>query len=129
MILAQVELISAEHVTIALMLFAGTIAILWSWHRELYLRQVNRDYQDALANSIKAAMASTQGLDEVTERIKDLNQLSKEQRGELIALLLNIEQRSTAAMDQVRGLLSRSQSINFNSGAQGTQIGEGNRQG
>lgn len=123
-------------IALVVILLVGSV---WSAFREMYIRDVTKEMSVALSQMANGWQKVTDNAQNLTTKISDLTQLSREQRQELLLLVkemfrdqkelqLDIERRLTHAVEQRHMDQSARTNVNFNAGAKGTQIGDGNRQ-
>lgn len=125
------------NVFLCMVILAGSI---WSAFRELHIRDERRKATVALDNVAGGISKLTLVGDMITQRISEMNHLSKEERRDLIEmlreykreqvdLLTDIEQRLTRSIDIASHPKQGTETnVNFHGGSQGTQIGNGNLQ-
>lgn len=103
------------------------VGSIWSAFREIHIRDQSKELAKNLDDVATGYIKITQSTDLIVARIADMNQLTKDERRELIewlreqkrdqvALLVDIERRLTHVMD--RGHTGTGTSVNFNSGGQ-----------
>jgi hypothetical protein len=118
-----------------LVLFLGFVilgGIGWTFAREMFIWKSTNDQHDLLQQFNDTIKEQTKCMkeqfDDAERRIDRFEGLSAGQKQELVNLIVATEQRIIGSL---RDMLMRSQqgmNVNFNHDAQGTQIGNGNKQ-
>lgn len=119
--------------SIILLLIITVVGIVWAIIRErhmvnMHAQQTNamNIVRDTIADGTQAIEAGFDNLRRQAERSDDL---SESKRQEIIRLILDSERRCMDTMrDLIRNLQQQGMNVNFNHDAQGTQIGNGNKQ-
>ncbi len=122
----------------ALLLIISTIGLIWAIIRERHLvdlskeqTHTNKDFERTFQSGAEAVKASfgvvNESLRSLERQIERSEDLSETRRQEMIRLIVDVERRMMEAMrDITRDRASTN--VNFNGGANGTQIGDGNKQ-
>jgi len=103
------------------------IVLAWSVFRELRTHAIIRDYQDSMQRGIGTMSSVTAAVDQVADKLQDIHQWGKEQRGEVMTLLLDMKREADENMREMRQALTRNQTFNIQGTSQNS-IGDHNAQ-
>lgn len=116
---------------ISLLCLITLVGVAWAIVRERHLVDLSRDQNQSMRDVERTFQAGTEavraGFSNLERQIERFEDISENKRQEIVRLIVDVERRMIEAMRDI----SRAQqgmNVHFNRDAQGTQIGDGNKQ-